>query len=58
MGPRVCPGQRRALIEGAYVTARLLQSIQSIESHDDRPFQELLKVTLLNGNGVRVALRR
>lgn len=55
-GPRICIGQRRALTECAYLTVRLLQSISRIESRDDRPFEESLRVTLTNSHGVMVGL--
>jgi cytochrome P450 len=53
-GPRICPGQRRALAECAYITARLLQSISRIESRDDRPFEEFLMISVKNGHGLLV----
>jgi cytochrome P450 len=56
-GPRICPGQRRALAECAYITVRLLQSISRIESRDDRPFEEFIKVTVQNANGLLVGVR-
>jgi hypothetical protein len=36
---------------------RLLQSISRIESRDDRPFEEFIKVTVQNANGLLVGVR-
>jgi cytochrome P450 len=55
-GPRVCPGQRRALTECAYITARLLQSASKVESRDDQPFEEFLRATMQNARGVLVGV--
>lgn len=55
-GPRICPGQRRALAECAYITARLLQSVSKVESRDDQPFEEFLKITMQNARGVMVGV--
>ena len=57
-GPRVCLGQKLAMLEVGYVTARLVQTMKSIESHDVRPWREEINLTLCSGGGVRVGIER
>ena len=51
-------GQNFALTEAAYVMTRLLQHFQSIEPRDDKPWSELLTLTMAIRNGVKVGLYR
>jgi cytochrome P450 len=55
-GPRICPGQQLALTEASYVLVRMAQEFKSVESRDDRPWTEDLKLTAANLHGCRVAL--
>ena len=57
-GPRICPGQKFALLEASYTVIRLLQSYQHIEPAVDSLVDEKQTVTLVvqNANGCRVRL--
>ena len=55
-GPRICPGQQLALTEIGYTTVRLMQKYERIESREDQEWKELLKITMCNRNGVKIAL--
>lgn len=55
-GPRICVGQQFALTEAGYTIVRLMQTFDSIEARDDRPWNEGLQLTMSVGNGVKVAL--
>lgn len=57
-GPRRCAGQHKALIEAAYLIARLTQRFARIESRDDRDWAGDWKLTVTNVNGCKVALFR
>lgn len=57
-GPRACLGQRLAMTEVAYVTARLAQTMKNVESRDVRPWREELNLMLCSGGGVRVGVMR
>ena len=55
-GPRICPGQQIALIECAYVLARLVQRFERIENRDpEMTFIEQSRLTVESRNGVKVA---
>ena len=56
-GPRICIGQQFALTEACYVTVRLMQEFEGIESRDPEPWTEQLVMTLMGKNGAKVALR-
>lgn len=45
-----------ALTEASYTTARLVQEFCRIESRDNRPWEELLTITVASRNGTMVAL--
>ena len=53
-GARTCPGQALVLMEIGYIVVRLLQEFRWIESRDDRPWVENLKLTMSNKNGIVV----
>ncbi|KAH8651312.1 n-alkane-inducible cytochrome P450 [Xylariales sp. PMI_506] len=55
-GPRICVGQQYALTEAAYVTLRLAQEFQTLESRDPGPWEESLTLTLSSRNGTKVCL--
>ena len=55
-GPRICPGQQMALTEISYTTVRLMQRYERIESRDNQEWKEMLKITMCNRNGVKIAL--
>ncbi|PTB63214.1 cytochrome P450 [Trichoderma citrinoviride] len=57
-GPRICIGQQFALIEASYVLIRFLQCFETVESKDERPWQEKIALTVSNRNGVRVSFTR
>ncbi|RAK80221.1 cytochrome P450 [Aspergillus fijiensis CBS 313.89] len=56
-GPRICIGQQYALTEVAYVTVRLAQEFEGLESRDLGPWEESLTLTVCSRNGTRVCLR-
>jgi cytochrome P450 len=55
-GPRICLGQQYALSEAAYVTVRLLQEFERLESRDPEPWIESITLTLCSKNGTKVGL--
>lgn len=55
-GPRICVGQQYALTEVGYVTVRLAQEFQRLESRDPGPWEESLTLTLCSRNGTKVCL--
>ncbi|MCJ1405290.1 hypothetical protein MMC11_008517 [Xylographa trunciseda] len=56
-GPRICLGQQFALTEASYITVRLLQRFDAIESWDpDRVTKHNLRLTSCSGTGVKVRL--
>ncbi|KAF7883035.1 hypothetical protein EAF00_011524 [Botryotinia globosa] len=55
-GPRSCAGRHKALGEASYIIARMAAQFQRIESRDDRPWTEDVKLVVKNGNGCHVAL--
>lgn len=54
-GPRVCLGQQFALTEIAYVTVRLLQEFEAVESRDDSPWQEKWLINCSVHSGCKVS---
>lgn len=56
LGPRACPGQHYALASASYVIIRMLQTFAKLEPRDTRSWKEQLGLSLLNANGVVVAL--
>ncbi|KAK2829838.1 hypothetical protein FQN49_007209 [Arthroderma sp. PD_2] len=55
-GPRICIGQQYALTEASYVTVRMAQEFQALESRDPGPWEEGLTLTLSSLNGTRVCV--
>ena len=55
-GPRICLGQVFALTEASYVSVRLLQSFQAIETRDANPWAEQLGLTCGPRGGTWVSL--
>ena len=55
-GARMCPAQQFALTEVGYVVVRFVQYFKSLENRDPKPWEELLKMTLLSKNGVQVGI--
>ncbi|MCJ1335542.1 hypothetical protein MMC09_000814 [Bachmanniomyces sp. S44760] len=59
-GARICLGQQLALTEASYVTVRLMQTFDKIESTDgqqqQQPWMELMTLTCCSKNGVKVKL--
>ncbi|KAF3490783.1 n-alkane-inducible cytochrome P450 [Arthroderma uncinatum] len=55
-GPRICLGQQYALTEAAYVTVRMAQEFQVLESRDAGPWEESLTLTLCSLNGTKVSV--
>ncbi|KAK6854201.1 cytochrome P450 alkane hydroxylase [Apiospora arundinis] len=57
-GPRICPGQQFALTEAAYVLARFMQHVESIERRDvEYEWAERVALVTKGRNGVKVALK-
>ena len=56
LGPRRCPAQERAIAETLVVIVRLAQTFKSIESRDERDWQEKAGLVSRNRNGCKVAL--
>lgn len=57
-GPRICPGQQFALTEAAYVLARFMQHVESIERRDvEYDWAERVALVTKGRNGVKVALK-
>lgn len=55
-GPRICPAQQRVFTEAAFILVRFAQRFSSIESRDQEPWTERLRMTVENRNGVKVGL--
>lgn len=55
-GPRICLGQQYALAEAGYLTVRLAQEFQKLESRDPRPWEESVGFALCPRNGIKVCL--
>lgn len=55
-GPRSCIGQQMAQTEIAYVLVRLLQTFDSVESRDERPFREAEAVSFYSAHGTMVTM--
>ncbi|CRG92257.1 cytochrome P450 alkane hydroxylase, putative [Talaromyces islandicus] len=55
-GPRICVGQQYALTEVGYVTVRMAQEFQNLESRDPGPWEESLTLTLCSRNGTKVCV--
>lgn len=56
-GPRVCPGQRMALMQVRYTTIRILQKFKEIENRDPvLEFVEQYRIIACSKNGAKVAL--
>ena len=56
-GPRVCIGQQFALSEASYLTVRLVQAIEIVESRDSQPWTEQLRLVASSLNGCKVSLK-
>ncbi|KAK8134989.1 hypothetical protein PG984_007001 [Apiospora sp. TS-2023a] len=57
-GPRICVGQQYALTEAAYVTIRLVQEFERIESREPGPWVESIGLTVCPRNGTKVGMYR
>ncbi|KAI4207639.1 MAG: hypothetical protein LQ346_000446 [Caloplaca aetnensis] len=55
-GPRICIGQQFALTEAAFVSVRLLQKFDRIESRDSEPWREKISLTCASLNGCKKSL--
>ena len=55
-GPRICPGQRFALTEAIFTTARLLKAFKGMVLLDNTEWQEQLTLSLTLKDGVRCKL--
>ena len=55
-GPRICPGQRFAITEAGYTTARLVKHFASMVNHDPTDWREQLTLSLTLNNGVMVSV--
>ncbi|KAL8758299.1 MAG: hypothetical protein Q9199_001601 [Rusavskia elegans] len=55
-GPRICIGQQFALTEVSYITVRLLQEFDRIESRDQAVWREKLGLTCTGLGGCKVSL--
>jgi cytochrome P450 len=55
-GERACLGREKVLAEAAYVIARFAQTFSRVESRDDRPWKEIVRMTAKNANGCLVGL--
>ncbi|TGO47587.1 hypothetical protein BCON_0271g00080 [Botryotinia convoluta] len=55
-GPRICPAQQMVFIDSAYIIVRVMQKFSKMESRDSRPWIELFRMAVENGNGVRIRL--
>ncbi|KAL4931362.1 cytochrome P450 monooxygenase afumB [Aspergillus undulatus] len=55
-GPRVCIGQRYAILQASYVAIRMIQTFSSLHNTDARPWTEMFEFNLFNKNGVVVEL--
>ncbi|KAL4910011.1 hypothetical protein BDW74DRAFT_46676 [Aspergillus multicolor] len=56
-GPRICPGQQKALTEAGYVVVRLVQVFAAVERRDTRPWRVHMGLVLSSYYGVRVGLK-
>ncbi|KAL9612093.1 MAG: hypothetical protein Q9167_003315 [Letrouitia subvulpina] len=56
-GPRVCLGLSYAMNELCYVLIRMLQEFNTIESRDDQPWTESLRLIVASNSGVKVGAR-
>jgi cytochrome P450 len=57
-GPRTCPAQQVALKEASAVLVRMAGEVEKLESRDDRAYEELVRLTVGNRNGVLIGLER
>jgi len=55
-GPRSCAGRYKALTEASYIIGRLADKYARIESQDDQPWTEDVKLVVKNFNGCKVSL--
>ncbi|KAI1407141.1 cytochrome P450 [Hypoxylon sp. FL1857] len=55
-GDRACLGQEKALIEAAYVLARLSREFAKLESRDARDWKGELKLTCKSAHGCKIAV--
>lgn len=55
-GPRICPAQQRVFTEAAYILVQFARRFSRIESRDQEPWTEHLRMTVENKNGVKVGL--
>jgi len=58
IGGRSCLGKDKALVEAAYVIARLAREFDVLESRDAKPYRASVSLTMKNTNGCKVAFGR
>jgi hypothetical protein len=51
---RACLGREKVLAEAAYVVGRFAQRFERVESRDDRPWKEIMRLTAKNVHGCLV----
>ncbi|KAK5995320.1 Cytochrome P450 monooxygenase himC [Cladobotryum mycophilum] len=57
-GPRICIGQKFALLEAHFLVSRMVQTFEKMEAADDRDWVELYALATTCKNGVDVRLSR
>ncbi|KAH6606164.1 hypothetical protein Trco_005317 [Trichoderma cornu-damae] len=57
-GPRICIGQRFALLETHYLVSRMVQTFDAMKASDDTEWVELYALATTCKNGVRVSLAK
>ncbi|KOS19855.1 Cytochrome P450 52A11 [Escovopsis weberi] len=55
-GPRICIGQKFALLETHFIVSRMVQVFEKMEAVDDGPWRELFALATTCRDGVRVRL--
>ncbi|KAH6666230.1 cytochrome P450 [Halenospora varia] len=54
-GPRICPGQQKALTEAAFVIFELVRRYRECRSEDEREWRGAFRLTVRNGNGTWIS---
>ncbi|KAI0197966.1 cytochrome P450 [Astrocystis sublimbata] len=55
-GPRICPGQDKAMLEAGYVIIKFAQKYEKVEGRDDKAWAGRWELTVKNANGCKVAV--